>query len=120
MCQTYPTLDMLTVTSTVRYPEELRAILKARYDEHGAEYATEEIDEPTGLPVNRCMVTSSWVEAEEELVDAIFNLSVALFRLRAQSAHSQTFNLARAELLLFSTIAAWSTCKDLQKEVPLE
>ncbi len=119
MCKTFPTMDML-LGSSVKVPDELRRIMKDRYDEHGGEYATEARHVETGLPVNRCMITSSWIEAEEELADAIFNLSVALFRLRIQSAYRDTFNLTRAELLLTSVIASWSACKDLQKEVPLE
>ncbi len=119
MCNTYPTLDMIVFNNPVAIPQNLKSQLKERYDERGGKYATEEIDEGTGLPINNCMNTSSWKECEEELIDAVFNLLVACFRLRAMRGKAVGSDLVKGQELLGAVVAAWGTSVVLNKEVAL-
>lgn len=86
MCKTWPLLDnLLDIEETLPLP--LVALLSKRYAAHGAEYASDEIHEESGLPVNTCMNLDTLAELEEELVDAIFNSLVAIFRQRRGGHH---------------------------------
>ena len=54
--------------------------LTDRYRELGGKYATDEYDQETGLPINSCMQRDNLQECYEELVDAVFNILVYIYR----------------------------------------
>lgn len=104
MCKTWPFLDdLLLATEEHPLPPALVEQLRRRYDEHGGEYATPNIHEPTGAPINACMTLNTLDELEEELVDSIFNALVLVFRSeRGVGTH-----------LLYRLVDCWALAKAL-------
>ena len=54
--------------------------LTDRYRELGGKYATDEYDRETDLPINSCMNRDNLQECYEEMVDAVFNCLVYIYR----------------------------------------
>ncbi len=77
---TWPRIEDLIEGSTIEIPEALQKDLSQRYAERGGKYATEEIDEESGLHINSCMQRDNIQEMYEEIVDAVFNVLVYLKR----------------------------------------
>ena len=78
MCETDPSMDALVEKELYRLTDDIVSELRSRYARHGMEYATEKMHGDT--PVNACMTLDNLKECREELIDAIFNLLVYLFR----------------------------------------
>ena len=61
-------------------PGHLVFDLKERYRTLGEKYATDEIHEESGLRINSCMQRDNLQECYEEIVDAVFNVLVFIYR----------------------------------------
>lgn len=72
-------LDALTESSRTMFGEPLRSELRRRYDLHGWEYDSGK-KHTDSRPRNACLDNDSIADAREELVDAVFNLVVQLFK----------------------------------------
>lgn len=101
MCKTWPSADELF--AGVALPAELAASLKDRYQRFGGEYASDQIEPSSGLPINQCWFKDNLVDVEEELIDATFNAIVHLARV---GGSDQLFKLC---------LRTWWLCKDLQR-----
>lgn len=76
----YPSLEeLLACYKTVPIPRDVQESLRERYDAHGWKYASGMLTSE-GRPINTCMTKDSIENAREELIDATFNLLVAVFK----------------------------------------
>ena len=82
MCKTWPEMDTLIPLGGNLISPDQEVLLRKRYDEHAMEYATEEHDLESGLPINGCMSTDTVNDIEEEIVDAVFNCLILLFKIQ--------------------------------------
>lgn len=78
MCETLPFMDDIVAGARIPMPTELHQRLQARYQKHGTAYASPTLQD--GVPINQCMYADNLQDAEEEVVDAVFNMLV--FQLR--------------------------------------
>ena len=80
MCKTWPFMDDLL--KGIRMPDTLAARLRQRYDEHAMEYATDEVVKVGDdlIPRNACLNKNTLQDIEEEVVDALFNVLVLIFK----------------------------------------
>lgn len=100
----YPSLlEILDSYSAVPIPQKLIGELFERYNEHGMEYATEQRHD--GRIVNACMNRDSVQDAREELVDACFNLLIAIRKVREGKGGEASWRPAAA---LGYVLRAWA------------
>lgn len=105
MQQVYPSIEeLLPPDLQARVPASLDAWVRERYASLGDKYLTTDIM-PDGRRVNSCMYKSSVQDALEEVVDAVFNVLVWLFKLRLEgrqlvAAHSALLGLIELYALL--------------------
>lgn len=81
MCKTWPEMDTLIPLGGNLITPAQEALLRQRYDEHAVEYTLPDqfVD---GLPTNACMIANTVNNIEEEIVDAVFNCLVLLFKIQ--------------------------------------
>ncbi len=77
---------MISESLSWRLPSGLAADIRERYAKHGGEYVTEELH-LDGRRINACMERDSYQDMLEEVVDAVFNVLVILFKYRQQTGH---------------------------------
>lgn len=77
---TWPLIEDLIDVSPYGISTDLVKSLTERCEKLGEKYATEEIHEESGLKINSCMNRDTLQELYEELVDAVFNCLVYMFR----------------------------------------
>ena len=82
MCKTWPYIDEMLKTipkDEQKVHSTLIEKIRQRYEEHGMEYASEDLHEP-GIPINKCMSANTSNDIREELVDAAFNALVLCYK----------------------------------------
>jgi hypothetical protein len=81
----YPNIDeILTPTLLSRIPANLAELIKERYVGLGQKYVTD-VEHTDGRLVNACMFKSSIQDALEEIVDAVFNTLVWIFKIQIKN-----------------------------------
>ncbi len=96
---------MIGVVPQTILPTYLLEDLQERYEKLGGKYASEEIHEESGLRINSCMDRDNMQECYEELVDAVFNCLVYIFR-----------NPERGHTLLISLLTACEVLADERQQ----
>lgn len=90
---TWPLITDLIAAAPQELPIDLMKSLTQRYEQLGEKYATDEIHEKTGLKINSCMHRDTLQELYEELVDAMFNCLVYLFRFPGRGSSRILFGV---------------------------
>ena len=91
---TWPLIEDLIAKAPDNWlPDYLQTDLSRRYEQLGAKYASDEIHGGTGLKINSCMTRDNMLELYEELVDAIFNCLVFMFRFPDKARGTEILGL---------------------------
>lgn len=110
----YPGIDEIIPGSIlVKMPYTLVEEIKERYSGLGTKYLTND-QMPDGRFINACMNKSSIQDALEEVIDAVFNILVAIFKIsNDNSEEGFTAGMEMTEVLI-GLMEIYSLLKVLQ------
>lgn len=104
-----------TVLDCHDIPHDLEALLRERHQAHEGEYKTNVTT--AGIPINACMGANSIQDIREELVDAVFNSLVAVFKVYDGSGSGTAQEQTAANLWLTQMGDTWVKFQQFAQKV---
>lgn len=99
----YPSIDeLLPRILSAHVPESLAEIIRERYDTLGEKYLTDAFHFD-GRRINACMDKSSIQDALEEVVDAVFNTLVWIFK---GDRKNSAYTVLEGLIIIYGVLAA--------------